>query len=124
MKDILVMRTDILHSSGIISEQVYSACMKTIDDLCAETDGLDEEKAGIFITHLAMALQRISKNEIESPVGDAVAEELKKNAAYDQALRFLGLISEHAEFEIPESEKQYLMIHLCNLFAKQGEEKL
>lgn len=108
-------RIQILFDGDVISKEVYSDCKKVIGILKDSGREYDNEKMGIFITHIAMALQRISKGEIESPVGDEIVNQMKTDSDYDTAKNLLNQIQEQINQALPDVEKDYLMIHLCNL---------
>lgn len=48
---------------------------------------------------------------------EAVLEELRKEEAYEKADEVAEKIYDIIEVEFPETEKEYLVVHLCNLFS-------
>lgn len=78
---------------------------------------MDEEKMAMFTTHIAMAIQRILNGDVENPLEEAVLEELRKEEAYEKADEVAEKIYDIIEVEFPETEKEYLVVHLCNLFS-------
>lgn len=75
----------------------------------------------MFTTHIAMAIQRILNGDVENPLEEAVLEELRKEEAYEKADEVAEKIYDIIEVEFPETEKEYLVVHLCNLFHKKNK---
>ena len=91
---------------------------KKIVELITECGSpMDEEKMAMFTTHIAMAIQRILNGDVENPLEEAVLEELRKEEAYEKADEVAEKIYDIIEVEFPETEKEYLVVHLCNLFS-------
>jgi hypothetical protein len=115
-------RLDILLSSGTISPEVDAAVRRVIARL-ADPWGiiLTEDNGSRLVTHLAMALMRISRREIVEPMDREALEEFKASVSFPQAAAIAGDIISFAELMIPESEREYLDTNIC-LILEAGDE--
>ena len=68
------------------------------------------------ITHLAMAGQRILEGKEEKPLDGQILETVKQEPVYGSALDFLTYMLNQTDLEFPDTEKDFLTVHLCNLF--------
>lgn len=116
LKENLLERIRILEQAGLIQESVAESCRDIIALLLQEEKGLDEEKCGMFITHLAMALQRIIKGEKEKAMDEQILEEIKAEEVYPKVEIFAEKLIMLCRMEFPRAEEDYLKVHLCNLF--------
>ena len=92
VKENLYERIDILCSADIITKDDAAVCGQIVDILAQEREDVDEEKAGIFITHLAMALKRTKEGEKEEPIDAEILEALKEEPVYEKASAFFGKV--------------------------------
>lgn len=111
----LIERLEILQSADMIEETVVTFCKRVIDILYEEKDSYPTEGLEIFITHLAIATQRVLHHEAEADIDDAIINSLKLEKVYKIAQRILNRILLESECEFPTSEKNLLLIHLCNI---------
>lgn len=112
----LSVRLDILKNANMISEENYQIVQETIV-FFKEKEGvqLTEENSAMFITHLCAALERIEKGENISPMDKAILMEIQEEEVFTKASQAMELwLSSYPQ--IPEEEKQYLLVHLCNLY--------
>ena len=73
----LAGRLDLLENSGVITpaaRRVTSAAIGRIEDLLLVT--LDDESGGPLVTHIAVALSRIERNEPPPELPEIVASEI------------------------------------------------
>lgn len=118
-------RLGILKDAGQIDDEVYKNVIKAISILHKSWGiELKEENGAMLITHLCIALQRIKD---KCPV-EEIDEELYKDIKIDKYFKtcekaFIDIKSE-INMDIPESEKSFLMMHLCVLFDKENIENL
>lgn len=107
-------RIKILQGAGLISETSAGFAENTACILMDRFQDRSESVEG-FITHLAMAVQRILNNEMVDQVDDAIWEEVKNSDQCKDATDLLNQILKGAPCEIPENESRFLIIHLCNI---------
>lgn len=112
-------RLDILHSAGMIEDRVVELCEKTMDLIWMEVAHPSSEKMEIFVTHLAMAAQRILQNQIEENVDTSIAIQLLQDPIYEKAEKLLTQIEQLSDMEFPDSERTLLLIHVCNICKEQ-----
>lgn len=116
-KDYLYERMEILEKSGLISRQVTFQ-MEKIMELLEELDKeLEPEKVVMFMTHMAMALQRIENEQCQESLDQTALEEMKREKAYPEAKIFTEKLKKISAMEIPEAEEEFILVHLCNLFS-------
>ncbi len=108
-------RLDILLEADMIQEPVYAFVLNFTNKILKEHEGIDSDKLSMFITHLAMATQRVINKQDENEVSESILESLKQEPSYEVALTYYDYIIANSVVEYPKSEKGYLMIHLCNL---------
>lgn len=111
----LTLRLDILRDSGQLSKENYNKVIKVINYFEEKRDvKLLEENASMFITHLCAALGRIEENNLVNKLDDVVAESLKENENYDEAFKVAKDL-ENILGEIPDSELDFIVMHVCTL---------
>ena len=84
---------------------------------------LTEENAAPFVTHIALAFERLNKNEEISPIDDFIFEEIKASEDYAHASEIADCICkmDTVAKALPESEKACIIIHLINVLASIRE---
>ncbi|AEC02720.1 PRD domain-containing protein [Parasphaerochaeta coccoides] len=114
----ITTRMDLLLDSGVLSARNY----KVVKDVIAHFSRahgvtLTEENGAGFITHLCIALERTGKGEAVQPLASEVLEESQSEPEYPRA-RFL--VEDIVRFipELPETEKDYLCVHVGVLLSK------
>lgn len=109
-------RINILQENGVITKDVQDFMHQVIDYLAVQYPDVTQEQATMFITHLAMATQRILAGTIAEGMEASIFGEVMKHTGYDNALQVLSYIEQHSVVKYPESERQYLVLHLCSMF--------
>lgn len=74
-----------------------------------------EEILEMFITHLAMATQRILDHKDLEVLPSSIWGEITASENYEKADKMYRELVVSSPCAFPESEKQFLMMHLCNL---------
>lgn len=113
----LDQRLEILESSGMISSKTAAWTRNILQLLSLSSQKKEQEKLEMFVTHVAMALQRIQNGQYEKPLDRSIVNELEKEKKYGDAKEFVEKIRKIVGVEIPETEAEYLIAHLCNLFS-------
>ncbi|TDT61329.1 PRD domain-containing protein [Fonticella tunisiensis] len=117
----LNIRLQILKDADQISLENYDAIIKVIEIFERELNiKLTEENGAMFITHLAIAFERIKKGEMVEDINDTIYEEIKNSSRFTSSEKFLELLEKELNIEIPESEKTFIMMHLCVLFESEN----
>lgn len=115
-------RLKILKDAGQISESNFEAMIKTIR-MFEEKWGivLTEENGAMFITHLSMAVERITKGGTVEAADENIYREVTENKNYSKCQKVLVDIENETGIKIPPNEGSYLMMYLCSLFDEQCE---
>ncbi len=108
-------RIKILQDAGLIGEESAGFAEKTGRILMDRFQN-QGDAVSVFVTHLAMAVQRIMMNEQVDEVDDIIWQEVKNSEHCQKANELLKLVLAQAPCEIPESERRFLIIHLCNIY--------
>ena len=116
LEEALNQRLEILLNSGVISQRISDYCKTAVKMLIKQKPEADGDRAAMFITHLAMAGQRILEGKEEKPLDGQILESVKQEPAYSRALDFLTYMLNQTDLEFPDTEKDFLTVHLCNLF--------
>ena len=109
----LVQRINILQEANIITKEVGDYVIKVID--LFDEYNFDESKMEMFTTHLAMATQRtVDKNE-ELEFDDIIWSQIEIDPKFNHAVNLFDMISSYSPVPYMESERKFLIMHLCNL---------
>ena len=115
----LKMRIQILKNGGVIGEDVAEFMNKVIDMMAADYPQVGMDPAAMFTTHLAMALERIKKGEIVEMLDAEIFAEVEETPEYPEAIRFRDKMLAFCPVEFPESEAQFITMHICNMLAAE-----
>ena len=115
----LKTRINILKMGGIIGEDVAEFMNKVIDMMAADHPQIGMDPAAMFTTHLAMALERIKKGEIVEALEPEIFAEVLEAPEYPMAVQFREKMLSFCPVEFPESEAQFIAMHICNMLAAQ-----
>ncbi len=114
----LKKRMQILEQGGVISGKV-SGFMNLVIDLMKECfPEWSQEKEEMFTTHLAMAAERICKGDIVDTMEETSWEEVKGCGGFHTAEDFFLKMMEFSPVEFPESEKRFILLHICNMLEE------
>lgn len=115
-------RLSLLEESG----QVTGVARRLTEDIIARIERefdvqLDETNGAQMVTHVAMALSRVQRGDVETEVPAVVEEEI---AGCDRERAFVDEIVKDWESklgqEIPQAEVLYVVIHLCALAQRDS----
>jgi len=112
-------RIKILYNGGVIDEEVRELSFKTVSWLEKRYIKLDDEKGHMFLTHLTMSLERIRKGGQVEALESYLIDELQNNKVQAITQDFINFIQEAGKIQLPESEKGYILLHLCSLIGKE-----
>ena len=107
-------RIKILRNAEMINDSTEEFVLRVIDDLQERFE--DKEVAlEMFTTHLAMCTQRVLNHEEVENLSDEIWDQVTQSNEYEKSLSLLQELLSYAPCEIPESEKRFLVMHLCSL---------
>ena len=113
----LKQRIEILKSGGVITQQTADFVNAVIDLIQRDYPRVDADHAAMFTTHLAMAVERIKKNEIVDALDSELFEEVQCCPEYPMAVEFRDKMLAFCPVAFPESEAQFILMHICNMLA-------
>lgn len=116
----LEFRLKILKDSNQISEDTYENVIKIISIIRQNYNiDISEENGGMFITHIAIALERIKINEsVEANnIDEDIYEEILKNEHFEKCKAITNEIQEEININIPEGEERFIIMHLCTMIS-------
>ena len=113
-------RLGILRSGGVISPGIETLVLRIISRFRDHWKiVLTEENGGRMVTHLAMALMRISRGEeISGPETDAL-EEFRNLDVFPLSVEILEDIIVWAPMDLPKTEKDYMIVNICLILDAQ-----
>ena len=111
----LKMRMQIMEQGGVISNKVACFMNLVIDLMKERFPEWSQEKEEMFTTHLAMATERISKGDIVETMDETAWEDVKGCGGFPEAEIFFAKMMEISPVDFPESEKRFILLHICNM---------
>ncbi|NPV43846.1 MAG: PRD domain-containing protein [Firmicutes bacterium] len=120
MKDNVANRIDLLVQGDVIDFDTGKTIKKIAQELKANYEiCTEDEHYEMFITHLAISIKRLKEGQdLESTIDDELFNEVKNCPNYYRALDILQNIEDKIEIKLPESEKRFVLLHLCNLLER------
>lgn len=115
MKKELYERVGILEDNGMISQKVACYSREIVDLILSQIREVSQEKLEVLITHLAMAGKRAEEGIEENPIDGAILEAMKSETVYPEAIELRDKILSRTNIVFPETERDFLSVHLCNL---------
>lgn len=114
-------RLDLMQST----EQIGGRAREVTDAMVAEIDRrygpLDEENAGMLVSHLALSLERLERGELLEPDPLVEAEAGQYPAELDAAAQLARLAERLGRGALPTGEVSFLAIHLRALVESREE---
>lgn len=114
----LAERLEFLAGAGVITATARLLTSETIARLVERLGGLDAEDGAPLVTHIAMALTRVERGEPEAELPAVVEAEIRdrvEDRAFAESLA--ARWREVLRRPIPDSEVQYVVVHLATLEA-------
>lgn len=113
-------RLGILKDGSVIDEAVYEDCL-ALDTGLMTLENLTELNAyQVAMTHLAMAMQRIKQGTVVEYMDDMILSEIKSAEIFDEVVVLTSKIVDQVHVDIPESEVQFLWLHMLNTLNEKG----
>lgn len=114
-------RIEILRNGEVISEDVKQMVLAAADWLSKRQVNVDSDSCQMFITHLAMCLDRNDRGENVSALPKSMMDEVRSSEGYGLACEFVGYMENLLNKKLPESEKGYILLHVSNLKEKENK---
>ena len=115
-------RLRILRSGEVISAGVEALVHRVISRFYDRWNiRLTEESGGRMVTHLAMALMRIERQEeIASPETDLL-EEFRSLDVFPRSMEIVDDLIAWTPMELPEAEKDYMIVNICLILDAEND---
>lgn len=78
-----------------------------------------QDSLNVFLTHLAMALQRNKNGDYVNQMETFMKEEIENQPQYLKVVELANQVVSKLNLFLADSEFDYLLLHLCNLI-KEG----
>ena len=111
-------RTEILRDANIINQEVSDFVFYCIDVLETDIENFQSDKAEVFVTHMAMAMQRVVNGEEVNELDDFIWKGMLEEECFGKAEEMYNKISQKSFIKIPEGEKKFIIMHICNLLQQ------
>ena len=115
-------RLKILRSGEVISSEVETLVRRVISRFSERWNiKLTEESGGRMVTHLAMALMRIERQEeIVAPEADLL-EEFRSLSVFSKSLEVVEDLADWVPMELPKAEKDYMVVNVCLILDAEND---
>jgi len=121
--DELDERIELLYQCGFCDEAGRDGLRRVVDALVRECGvKRDDEVLGMLVTHVAAALKRVREGEAITPLSPEIVEEVRSSPAYAEAKRIRDELIDALGFELPEAEKDFVLVHVGGLLLLQANE--
>lgn len=104
-------RLDILYSTNTITDSARKLCEATVEKF-VQAD--NEKKYKKLVTHLAMAVSRIERQEELNAPPEEIMQEIRQSPHFPQAVENVKWIESQMGGALPDEERQYLIMHFVN----------
>lgn len=119
MDKALELRLKLLEEAGEIDSDISKAVTNFVKDVEKKFSiEISEDNGAMLVSHLAMALSRIRKGEEVEGIDEEAFKEVRDRAAYNELGIFYKTLEEQLNISIPDSEKDYIALHVCTLIDK------
>ena len=115
----LMERIELLKEYGRMDETSYQDILFILD-LFKENYRIEltEDNAGVMITHMSSAFYRNVTGEEINALDAGILEEIKQIPEYPKAKQILDSIIEGIENALSQKERDYFLVHICNLLTQ------
>ena len=121
VEDAFSDRFDMLEESGQITALARWMTVNALARIAQDFGlTLTEDNASQFATHVAMAFSRLQRGEEEAPLSEALRDEVREHPREREVVRqIMGEAEPVLDRDVPDSEIDYMTVHLCALVAEQ-----
>ena len=115
-------RLNILRAGNVIDEQAETLVRRVISRFNDHWNiKLTEESGGRMVTHLAMALMRIKRQEeIAAPETDLL-EEFRSLEVFSNSVEITEDLIAWVPMELPKAEKDYMIVNICLILDAEND---
>ncbi|TSB48557.1 PRD domain-containing protein [Alkalicoccobacillus porphyridii] len=109
---ILHTRLKLLHSTGTVTDQANLVCEKTIEKFIEKEN---EERYIMLITHLAMAITRIEREEELASPPEVIMKEVRESPHLPLAQENVEWVENQLGVRLPNEERDFLIMHFVSV---------
>ena len=122
MTDAFRERLDLLQTSGQLTQSVREATEALIAELNRRVGPIDDDNAGVLVSHVALSLGRLTRGELLEPDLLVQSEANQYPDELAEAAELARLAEQLGAGSLPGGEVSFLAIHLRALKeSKRGE---
>lgn len=114
----LKQRIQILQAGGVIGEDVAQFMNQVIDILDTDYPWVNKDRATMFTTHLAMAVERIKTGKYVEKMDEMMWQDIQTVPEFKVATCFLDKMLHLCPMTFPESESQFITLHICSMLEQ------
>lgn len=119
--DELDERIGVLHQCGFVDETGARDLEKIAEILVKECGvSRESEVLGTLVTHVAAAIKRVRDGEKVDPLSPEIVAEVKASPVHDEAERIQQLVIDAVTSELPQEEKDFVLVHVGGLLMSQA----
>lgn len=109
----------LLKENQVIKEQTYQFALTVIDELLGNKFVETVEELDVFITHLAMAVERQLAQDAVGELDNATLTELADSPHIKEVMSVWQQLARQAPVSFPAAEVPYMYIHLCTICSQR-----
>jgi hypothetical protein len=120
----LQKRLDFFESAGQVDPDLCTFVRAELDSLATDGVTVTEDSAGMFATHVLLALQRVRAGEpVEVPdAADLISAQLEgEDGAVARANEIASRASVHHNVQLPPHEVDFVALHVAALLASRAD---
>lgn len=120
MKAQTTQKLTILQDRQVISKETKEK-VESIDTFLQSTFATFEDHDSDFLfTHLAMAIDRVSKANQITEVNEIILDQIKQSDTFPRATKLLSDISNMIGTSFNDAESVMILVHFCSLIEMRG----
>lgn len=110
----------ILLDSGVIDQETHDYVLHVLEYLTSKHIVEDEQKADVFLTHLAMADMRRKSSETVNSLEPFIRDEIEADSKFFHSKELwqdLQRLNEDKKFD--DAELEYFYLHIINMLREE-----
>ncbi len=120
MKTQTITKLNILQEKGVITEDTKRKVEEIDSLLQSKFKTFDDHDSDFMFTHLAMAIDRVTKVNQITDINQFILEQLQQSKVYPNALQLLKSVTELIDTDFNQAEAVMILVHFCSLIEMRG----
>lgn len=122
-RDELDERIEVLRSCGFVDDAQARELEGMAEALVRECGvSRESEVLATLVTHVAAALRRVREGEPITPLAPETLQDVRESPVYEEALRIQCELLDIISTELPDAEKDFVLVHVGGLLLSQANE--